>query len=483
MGLFVAAELWPGRAVAPQVAEAPAAGEPDCGVRVPRDPDLIVSSTGIPSTESLHRRRGGGDAPTQLLGIEPLAELPVLASKPGSRTRLSSMPVSQQRLLDDEAREPAEDAEPELELESSRAPRGGRDPQVFLVPRVEPDDVFSGNTMASEGPPRLASLPDKPVHDEVLELLPAEQPGQSTAFPSGGKNLSLQLQQIQQHLEQISQWQLSQSQQALKSDQLQQATQLVQQLQQQQLSHLEQELQQLRQTPPAPAPESPPAGSPESSEEPASDEIPAIPLTGLSEETASAAGPPDPQSAETTKVLKASPEGSGRYSFEMKDAPVTEVLELLGRLSGKNILAAPEISGTLTANLQRVELDEALAAILKARGYMQSREGDFVYIRPAREEQEPVAPLRPVTRVFHPNHLSAQELRALILPVLTRDIGQVSMTGTDRDVSTAENSSPVPAGNDVVVVRDYPAVLEQIDAILRETDVPPPQVSIEAIVL
>lgn len=495
MGLFVAAELWPGRTADLKLArtaeQQPVYGEPDCGVRVPRDPDMVVSSTDIPSTESLRRRRGGGSAPTQLMGIEPLADLPMIASKPDGRTRLSSVPVSQRRILEDDQEPQAEPAdekpEPEPRLESSRAPRERRDQQVFLVPRVEPDDVFSGTAVASDAPPVMAALPPEfsttsPRNE--LELLPAD-PAEPVAAYAGGDNLDLQLQRIQQHLDQISQWQLSQSQQSLKSEQLQQATQLVQQLQQQQLGYLEQQLQSLRKSPPVSPGTSaglPDASGFENTDTDSADEIPEIPLT-LQDTKPLVADPPDKHPpAAKSMVLKASPEGSGRYSFEMKDAPVTEVLELLGRLSGKNILPAPEISGTLTANLQRVELDEALAAILKARGYEQSREGDFVYIRPAGEAAEQVVPLQPVTKVFHPNHLSAQELRGLILPVLTRDIGQVSMTGPQSE-SAAGNSPPLPAGNDVIVVRDFPAVLELIDAILRETDVPPPQVSIEAIVL
>ena len=90
------------------------------------------------------------------------------------------------------------------------------------------------------------------------------------------------------------------------------------------------------------------------------------------------------------------------------------------------------------------------------------------------------------TRVYRPNYITAAELQKLIQPLVTEKIGVVSVSTPGRG-RHRHRRHPAGgdkfAGGDVVVVRDYEAVLAQIDQMVAEVDVRPLQVHIEAMIL
>ena len=59
---------------------------------------------------------------------------------------------------------------------------------------------------------------------------------------------------------------------------------------------------------------------------------------------------------------------------------VRQLLELLSRRSGLNILVSPKVSGTVTANFEGVTLDRVLAAVLKLAHLVEKKEGSIHYI-------------------------------------------------------------------------------------------------------
>jgi type II secretory pathway component GspD/PulD (secretin) len=94
------------------------------------------------------------------------------------------------------------------------------------------------------------------------------------------------------------------------------------------------------------------------------------------------------------------------------------------------------------------------------------------------------APPQTETRIYHPRYLSGSALQALVAPLLTREIGKAGATdaGTDESALAAGgDSSPAPLS--VLVVRDLPDVLHKIDRLVKEVDVPPLSVKIEATVM
>jgi len=163
------------------------------------------------------------------------------------------------------------------------------------------------------------------------------------------------------------------------------------------------------------------------------------------------------------------------------------VLEMLSEEGGLNILASNSVQGKVSATLNGVDIDSALKAILRSTGYISRREGKFIYVGTPDDFQAMEQAIDTVsTRVYRPNYLTAEDLKLLITPLLTPKVGISSVSakseigiGTDDDKVGGDNF----AGGEVVLVRDYEAVLLQIDQVVREIDVRPSQVAIEATIL
>lgn len=324
--------------------------------------------------------------------------------------------------------------------------------------------------------------------------------------------------------------QLAQVQQQQQLDQLQQATQLLQQLQQSnQLDQVERQIQNLR----APAQVSNPnsAAIQNSNTAQSNNPVPNGNPAPTSANGAGASAQANPQNqAEDPKteaggdkatgdgdeppfrkpgrkaregedeesgdkvpaapsVLKATPseDGSERFSLQIKDAEIAQVLDMIGQLSGKNILTTPKVTGTVSANLHQVDIEQALKAILKAGGFTFEQEGDFIYVSTPEETDEKAALSRKVMiKVYRPNYISVKELKALVTPILTPRIGKLSVTDPS-EIGIASGSTAAGgdslAQRDALLVMDYAEVLREIDGVLLEMDVPAMQVVIDAKIL
>jgi hypothetical protein len=90
-----------------------------------------------------------------------------------------------------------------------------------------------------------------------------------------------------------------------------------------------------------------------------------------------------------------------------------------------------------------------------------------------------------VTRIYHPNTTSVADLQRLIRPLLTPGVGRLV---ANADASTADGLSgdnllaDGKSGPVVVIVRDRPEVVSQIDAIYADLEAAPKRVVIDALI-
>lgn len=177
----------------------------------------------------------------------------------------------------------------------------------------------------------------------------------------------------------------------------------------------------------------------------------------------------------------------GRLTIHFPDNDIREVLEVLSEEGGLNILASKNVQGKVTASLTGVDINSALEAILRSNGYVAKRDGNYVFVGTPEDFATMEQSLDRVgTRVYRPNYITAAELQKLIQPILSEKIGVVSVStpaeaGIGSDANTAGGNNY--AGGEVVLVRDYEAVLAQVDQLVQEVDVRPMQVHIEAMIL
>ncbi|HEX3529890.1 MAG TPA: secretin and TonB N-terminal domain-containing protein [Thermoanaerobaculia bacterium] len=84
------------------------------------------------------------------------------------------------------------------------------------------------------------------------------------------------------------------------------------------------------------------------------------------------------------------PAGTGRWkgftiSLSLRDAPLPEVLRVFARLASFNLVLAPGVHGSVTAELKDVPWDQALDAILKTNGLAAEVDGRLWQVAPRGE--------------------------------------------------------------------------------------------------
>lgn len=179
--------------------------------------------------------------------------------------------------------------------------------------------------------------------------------------------------------------------------------------------------------------------------------------------------------------------GNRRFEIHFQNDDIRRVLEAISEHAGLNIIVSDAVQGTVTANFVDVDVMEALDAILKSTGFLARHEGDFLYVGAPDDFLNMEKTLDQVsTRIYRPNFVTATELQTLITPLLTEGVGFVSISsaaeiGIQADDANVGGDSF--AGEEVLLIRDYNAVLTEVDQIIAEIDRKPLQVAIEATIL
>ena len=180
-------------------------------------------------------------------------------------------------------------------------------------------------------------------------------------------------------------------------------------------------------------------------------------------------------------------QSDGKLRIRIYDEDIRRVLDLLSEQGNLNILASKSVTGKVSATLNGVDIDSALKAILKSTGFVCRREGSFIFVGTPEDFTSIEQGLDHVgTRVYRTNYVTAAELKSLVQPLLTEKIGVTSVsTPAEAGIATSDSGAGGDkfSGNEVLVVRDYEAVLGQIDQMVAEVDIRPLQVSIEAMIL
>jgi type IV pilus assembly protein PilQ len=178
-----------------------------------------------------------------------------------------------------------------------------------------------------------------------------------------------------------------------------------------------------------------------------------------------------------------------------KDSNIRDGLRLLAVLCKKNIVPSSRVEGPLTVSrLYNVTFEEALKSIL-GYGFRYEQEGDFIKVYTTEEfKQIKEDPERMTHKVITLYYLTAKEAEKLVKPVLSgkgtvavSSPAMSTISGSSGSISagglTANGGGDDPANNDMIVVYDYPENIAQAEMLLREIDIRPRQVLVEATIL
>lgn len=176
----------------------------------------------------------------------------------------------------------------------------------------------------------------------------------------------------------------------------------------------------------------------------------------------------------------------GEIDLHVKDLDLTKVLQLLSIQSQRNIIASRNVAGKVSADLYGVDFYEAMDAILATNGFGFEEKGNFIYVYTAEElEAKQLADREVVTKVIRLNYLTATDAGAFLQPMLSA-AGSLSLSGEAEDgfePSLSDGGADSTAFEATIVVRDYPEIVEEMEAVIAELDVRPKQVLIESMIL
>jgi len=159
-------------------------------------------------------------------------------------------------------------------------------------------------------------------------------------------------------------------------------------------------------------------------------------------------------------VVEESSSTADRITLNYKNGDLQNILRLIARVSGVNLVAGPDVRGSVTIELNDVHWEQALALVLNANGYTYVREGNVLrVISSDRVHAEPLS-----VAIVPINFAKSDEIVPIITPLLTPERGKVQ---SDPRVNA-------------LIITDIPAKLDQIQKVVQRLDQPTPQVLIEA---
>lgn len=160
-----------------------------------------------------------------------------------------------------------------------------------------------------------------------------------------------------------------------------------------------------------------------------------------------------------------------------KGSNIRDFLKELGDYWHRNIVPSKDVSGPVSINLYDVTYQEALEAVLNANGFAYEEDGPFIFVYTAKEMAIRKANARKMeSRVFRLNYITAADVTTLIEPIL-------SDNATTANSPSGGGGAEDWAGNNFIIIRDYPEILEEIAEMISQMDQRPPQVLVEATIL
>ncbi|MDM4018721.1 type II secretion system protein GspD [Roseiconus lacunae] len=157
-------------------------------------------------------------------------------------------------------------------------------------------------------------------------------------------------------------------------------------------------------------------------------------------------------------------------TLNVNEVDVRVVLEMLAKGYGLNLLIAPGVDGTVTANVSGLSPEKTLQGLVRMCGLAMQRDGDLILIYPKENLPLDARQVRVFRLDFARSGTVDPTVQTLLSPVGTAYASKVDETDNRQ-------------GCEAMVVIDVPEVIDQVERYLIEADQAPRQVLIEARVL
>jgi type IV pilus assembly protein PilQ len=195
----------------------------------------------------------------------------------------------------------------------------------------------------------------------------------------------------------------------------------------------------------------------------------------------SPAAPPDAAEGVPARIEAATigDEGEKTYtgekiSLDFQNADINDILRLIAEVSGLNIIAGPDVKGTVTTRMVDIPWDQALDVVLKINGLGQERRDNIIRVAPIErfisEHQERMR--------AHKAEEEAEPTVTQIVPINYADVEELK-TNLERLLSS-RGSLWVDGRTNTMIVTDVKANVSDVMDLVNTLDRQTPQVMIES---
>lgn len=159
-----------------------------------------------------------------------------------------------------------------------------------------------------------------------------------------------------------------------------------------------------------------------------------------------------------------------RISLELENAPLDQVLTLIARQNGLNIVMSTDVEGDVSVRLENVGIRTALDAVLSSNGYNYFLKGDVIVVKPI--DRFAIGELR--SEVITLRYLNPETARKALEAQRT-ERGHIVIL--DRGEQSGGND---PFAPNRLLITDYPDVVDGMLALIESMDVAEHLILIEA---
>ena len=187
-----------------------------------------------------------------------------------------------------------------------------------------------------------------------------------------------------------------------------------------------------------------------------------------------ATGVPEPITPATIMSQEGKKYTGEKISLDFQNADINDILRLIAEVSGLNIIAGPEVKGTVTTRMVDVPWDQALDVVLRINGLDQERSDNIVRVAPMErfitERQERLRAQQA--------EVQAEPTVTQVVPISYADVDELK-TNLER-VLSSRGSIWVDTRTHTLVLTDVQEHINQAMELVKTLDRQTPQVMIES---
>jgi type IV pilus assembly protein PilQ len=163
-----------------------------------------------------------------------------------------------------------------------------------------------------------------------------------------------------------------------------------------------------------------------------------------------------------------------KLSLTLEAVPITSALSMIATQNGLNLVLSGEVEGDVTMRLQDVDVNTALDAILLANGYNYFLRDNIIVVKPVADDAAGELASR-VVRLKYLDPITAQKALGSVKSAK----GSITILDRSAEAGGGAIGGGVYNANKIVIT-DYPALLDDLLAVIEEIDVAERSLMIEA---